>query len=78
MDPTKIAAFASIPLAEVEHYIGNLRENGIWTTDDKVAVESYPDVEPMEIILQVLCATDMIERRAEDQPRYYPSGSDAA
>jgi hypothetical protein len=65
MDLQQIAAFTGIPLAEVELYAGRLRENGIWTPDDKIAVEfddPASDEAIVELALIIGCAAGIFVR----------------
>ena len=66
MDVGNISCFTRLPYSEVNLYVSRLRENGIWTSDDKISIEKESNGDEgamiVELILQVLCATGMMER----------------
>jgi len=67
MDLSEIAAFTGIPLPEVELYAGRMRENGIWTPDEKILVD-FDDPESPEAIVNLAlivgCAAGVFKRSA--------------
>lgn len=65
MDPQAIASFTGVPLDEVETYVARLRENGVWTPDGKVALDSAdPDVAEfvVNLVLIIGCAGGIFQR----------------
>ncbi len=73
MDAREITATTGIALAEVELYIGRLRENGIWTPDGKFVID-FDDPQSAEAIVNLVyiigCAKGIFVRvPAPDQGR---------
>jgi hypothetical protein len=64
MDVDEIALFTSIGRSQVQKYVSNLRESGIWTADDKISLEADPNGKEVlvELILQTMCALGMVKR----------------
>jgi hypothetical protein len=67
MDTKEIAEVTDLPLEEVEIYAGRLRENGIWTPDNRIAVdfddpEKDADLAVVNMVLIIGCAAGVFAR----------------
>lgn len=70
MDTQSIAADTGIPLAEVETYVGRLRENGVWSPDGKVVLDSA-DQDLAEFTVNLV----YIVGCAEGVFKFFPAGN---